>query len=205
MRRVNVGAPAGRVLLGGSRRVSLHCVWLQSELRPALYVEAALRARRRRRRPAPLSAPRTPSHLALLAIPGVICSTVYAKFYTFLNIHKLSTLMIQGFIIPKLVFCVTHACYVYYTHIMFQQARRRCTSIRTLLTSEEFEARETREDCSRGRRVERESVSVVRFSWLTSGQIVIWISFGPLQPAVVDICFAFFAQISKISCSPRST
>lgn len=36
-----------------------------------------------------------------------------------------------------------------------------------------------------------ESVSVVRFSWLTSGQIVLSISFGPLQPAVVDICFAF--------------
>ncbi|KAL4712917.1 hypothetical protein ACJJTC_011987 [Scirpophaga incertulas] len=38
---------------------------------------------------------------------------------------------------------------------------------------------------------ERESISVVRFSWLTSGQIVIQISFGPLQPAVVDICLAF--------------
>lgn len=38
-----------------------------------------------------------------------------------------------------------------------------------------------------------ESVSVVRFSWLTSGQIVICLSFGPLQPAVVDICFAFLS------------
>lgn len=61
----------------------------------------------------------------------------------------------------------------------------------TLVISEEFERHETCEDCSRGQDVVRESVSVVRFSWLTSGQIVILISFGPLQPAVVDICFAF--------------
>lgn len=43
-----------------------------------------------------------------------------------------------------------------------------------------------------------ESVSVVRFSWLTSGQIVIIISFGPLQPAVVDICFAFQTRLQTI-------
>ena len=130
-RRAGPRAPAGcsrlrrrPAALGGSRRVSLHCVWLQSELRPALYVEA-LRARRRRPPPA-LARP-------LQAIPGVICSTVYAKFYTFLNIHKLSTLMIQSFMKPKLVFSVTHTCYVYYfLNIIFQEARRRCTSMNIL-------------------------------------------------------------------------
>lgn len=73
----------------------------------------------------------------------------------------------------------------------------------TLITSEEFERRETCEDCWRGRGVgvAPESVSVVRFSWLTSGQIVILISFGPLQPAVVDICFAFLLHYPKMSCN----
>lgn len=70
------------------------------------------------------AAARTPSHLGLLAIPGVICSTIYAKFYTFLNIHKLSTLLIQSFMKANLVFSVTHTCYVYYSlNITFQASR----------------------------------------------------------------------------------
>lgn len=48
-------------------------------------------------------------------------------------------------------------------------------------------------------KIASESVSVVRFSWLTSGQIVIFISFGPLQPAVVDICFAFLSTVQEDS------
>lgn len=96
-------------------KLTLRLIAERAEASPICGGGAAGSATARRRR----ATPRSPSHLTLQAISGLICFTVYAKFYTFLNIYSLSMPMTQSFF-----FALTHAIYFLNTlNIKFQEPR----------------------------------------------------------------------------------